>query len=143
MAVQSPYYMGFAGTITLRAETIIKVHLEAVQSLIEHGFKRFIIMSSHVGNDAIVEFIVDQINQTTSGIAVNYDKAVEPLLEPIQSYGGHAGTGEISKSSRFNAENRNRTDCSRTRVGIWYYSYKRRATWATNPERRLTKQDEV
>lgn len=98
MAGQSPYHMGFTGTITLSAETIIKVHLEAVQSLIEHGFKRFIIMSSHGGNDAIVGFIVDQVNQTTSGIAVNYDKAVEPFLEPIQSYGGHAGTGETSKS---------------------------------------------
>jgi len=98
MAGQSPYHMGFAGTITLSAETVIKVHMEAVQSLIEHDFKRFIIMSSHGGNDAIVDFIVDQVNQTTSGIAVNYDKAIEPFLEPIQSYGGHAGTGETSKS---------------------------------------------
>ena len=36
MVGQSPYHMGFAGTITLSAETIIQVHLEAVESLIEH-----------------------------------------------------------------------------------------------------------
>ena len=41
MAGQSPYHMGFSGTITLSAETIIKVHMEAVNSLIRHGFKRF------------------------------------------------------------------------------------------------------
>ena len=98
MAGQSPYHMGFAGTITLSAETIIKVHLETVQSLLKHGFKRFVIMSTHNGNDAIVELIVDQINQTTSGVAVNYYEAIEPFVKPIASYGGHAGTGETSKS---------------------------------------------
>ena len=30
MAGQSPYHMGFAGTITLSAETILQVHLEAI-----------------------------------------------------------------------------------------------------------------
>ena len=35
MVGQSPYHMGFAGSITLRAETIIDVHLQAVESLIE------------------------------------------------------------------------------------------------------------
>ncbi len=98
MAGQSPYHMGFAGTITLSAETIIKVHLETVQSLLRHGFKRFVIMSDHNGNDAIVELIVDQINQTTSGVAINYYEAIEPFIKPVSSYGGHAGTGETSKS---------------------------------------------
>ena len=41
MVGQSPYHMGFAGSIALKAETIIDVHLQAVESLIHHGFKRF------------------------------------------------------------------------------------------------------
>ena len=64
---QSPYHMGFAGTITLRAETIQAVYVEAAQSLIRHGFKRFLILNAHGGNSAISTFIVDRINQETSG----------------------------------------------------------------------------
>jgi creatinine amidohydrolase len=103
MAGQSPYHMGFAGTVTLKAETISKVHLEAVKSLIKHGFKRFIIMNSHGGNRAISTFIVDQINQTTAGIAVSFSEAIKPFIaassEPPSSvFDRHGGTSETSNS---------------------------------------------
>lgn len=103
MVGQSPYHMGFAGTITLSAETIIKVHLEAVQSLIRHGFRRFIIMNSHGGNRAISTLLVDQINQTTAGVAVSFDEASRPFMqrsaEPASTVlDRHGGTGETSDS---------------------------------------------
>ena len=103
MAGQSPYHMGFAGTITLSAETIIKVHMEAVQSLISHGFKRFIIMNSHGGNRAISTLIVDQINQTTAGVAVSFGQAVSPFMNSSSGnktkvLDRHGGTGETSNS---------------------------------------------
>jgi creatinine amidohydrolase len=103
MAGQSPYHMGFAGTITLTADTIIKVHLEAVESLIRHGFKRFIIMNSHGGNRAISTLIVDQINQTTAGVAVSFGDAVRPFMEPFSEppsavLDRHGGTSETSRS---------------------------------------------
>ena len=62
---QSPYHMGFEGTITLSAETIQSVIFEAAQSLMQHGFKRFLILNAHGGNRAITGFIVDRINQET------------------------------------------------------------------------------
>ncbi len=103
MAGQSPYHMGFAGTITLRAETILQVHLEAVESLIRHGFKRFIIMNAHGGNRAISTLLVDQINQTTAGVAVSFGAAIRPFMEPESAAPStvldrHAGTGETSSS---------------------------------------------
>ena len=103
MAGQSPYHMGFAGTITLSAETILKVHLEAVESLIRHGFKRFVIMNAHGGNRAISTLLVDQINQTTAGVAVSFGEAIRPFLEPSSVAPGtmldrHGGTGETSNS---------------------------------------------
>lgn len=103
MAGQSPYHMGFAGTITLSAETILKVHLEAVESLIQHGFKRFIIMNAHGGNRAITTLLVDQINQTTRGVAVNFSQAIAPFFEkasvkPSGVLDRHAGTPETSNS---------------------------------------------
>ena len=103
MAGQSPYHMGFAGTITLSAETILQVHLEAVESLIQHGFKRFIIMNAHGGNRAITTLLVDQINQTTAGVAVSFGQAITPFLAPSTTTPSkvldrHAGTPETSSS---------------------------------------------
>lgn len=103
MAGQSPYHMGFAGTITLKAETIVQVHLEAVESLIKHGFKRFIIMNAHGGNQAISALIVDQINQTTAGVAVSFGDAISPFMERSAVAASnvldrHGGTGETSNS---------------------------------------------
>ena len=103
MAGQSPYHMGFAGTITLSADIILKVHLEAVSSLIVHGFHRFIIMNAHGGNRAISTLLVDQINQTTRGVAVSFNEAVQPFMEalshePASVFDRHAGTGETSNS---------------------------------------------
>jgi creatinine amidohydrolase len=103
MAGQSPYHMGFAGTITLRAETILQVHMEAVESLIRHGFKRFVIMNAHGGNRAISTLLVDQINQTTAGVAVSFGAAIRPFMEaenaaPSTVLDRHAGTGETSSS---------------------------------------------
>ena len=103
MAGQSPYHMGFAGTITLRAETILQVHMEAVESLIRHGFKRFVIMNAHGGNRAISTLLVDQINQTTAGVAVSFGAATRPFMEPSSAAPStvldrHGGTGETSNS---------------------------------------------
>lgn len=106
MAGQSPYHMGFAGTITLKAETIIQVHLEAVQSLLKHGFKRFIILNAHTGNTAVSTLLVDQINQTTPGIAVLFEQAIAPFRErptgpprpATTPFDRHGGTGETSSS---------------------------------------------
>jgi creatinine amidohydrolase len=103
MVGQSPYHMGFAGTITLSAETILKVHLEAVESLIKHGFKRFIIMNTHGGNRAISTLLVDQINQTTTGVAVSFSQAISPFLESSVSKKAtlldrHGGTNETSRA---------------------------------------------
>lgn len=103
MVGQSPYHMGFAGTMALKADTIIKVHMEAVESLIRHGFKRFIIMNSHGGNRAISTLLVDQINQTTAGVAVSFGQAVAPFKEPSSTppstvLDRHGGTSETSNS---------------------------------------------
>ena len=101
--------MGFAGTVTLKSETIIQVHMEAVESLISHGFKRFIILTAHTGNTAIVQMLVDKINQTSAGIAVSFDQAIAPFMERPSSSTAmstttplvldqHGGTGETSNA---------------------------------------------
>lgn len=100
---QSPYHMGFPGTITLSSETLQAVYVEAAQSLIHHGFKRFLILNSHGGNRAITTFVVDRINQETAGIAVDLGAAAAPFLQGTSIpesdvFDRHGGVSETSSS---------------------------------------------
>ncbi len=101
----SPYHMGFPGTITLKAETIQAVYFEAAQSLIQHGFRRFLFLNGHGGNAATTRFIVDRINQETSAIAVELGEAAAPFMKrealpgaPVNTFDRHSGVGETSDS---------------------------------------------
>ena len=99
----SPYHMAFPGTITLPAETIQLVYFQAAQSLITHGFRRFLILNSHGGNASISRYIVDRINQETAGIAVELGEAAAPFearstrQEP-RAFDRHGGVSETSRS---------------------------------------------
>ena len=99
----SPYHMAFPGTITLPAETIQLVFCQAAQSLLKHGFKRFLILNSHGGNQAISRYIADRINQETPGIAVELGEAAEPFMTRApqadrREFDRHAGVNETSSS---------------------------------------------
>jgi creatinine amidohydrolase len=112
MPGNSPYHLEFPGTISLSAETIERVYFEAVQSLIHHGFRRFMLLNAHGGNAATTRFIVDRINQETPGIAVELGDAAAPFLKTIvaspegkanalkfpklDAFDRHAGVGETS-----------------------------------------------
>ena len=76
----SPYHMEFPGTITLSSQTIQQVYFEAAQSLMKHGFRRFLLLNSHGGNQIITRYIADRINQETEGIAVELGDAAAPFL---------------------------------------------------------------
>ena len=94
---QSPYHMEFEGTITLSSETIQRVYVEAVQSLIQHGFKRFMILNAHGGNRAATTFIVDRINQETEGIAVDLGVAAGPFMQRGSGASAPSGPPELDR----------------------------------------------
>jgi creatinine amidohydrolase len=102
----SPYHMEFPGTITLSSQTIQQVYFEAAQSLIKHGFRRFLLLNSHGGNQIITRYIADRINQETEGIAVELGDAAAPFQTratgPADTTGRvfdrHGGVGETSTS---------------------------------------------
>jgi creatinine amidohydrolase len=102
---QSPYHMGFEGTISLSSQTVQQVIVEAAESLMRHGFKRFLILNSHGGNQATTTFIVDRINQETAGIAVNLGSVAAPFqdrsrlvdIPDPQVFDRHGGVGETSR----------------------------------------------
>ena len=102
----SPYHMEFPGTITLSSQTIQQVYFEAAQSLMKHGFRRFLLLNSHGGNQIITRYIADRINQETEGIAVDLGDAAGPFLtrapQPADTtarvFDRHGGVGETSTS---------------------------------------------
>lgn len=106
---QSPYHMGFEGTITLPSTLIQEVYVESAKSLMRHGFKRFLLLNAHGGNAATTRFIVDRINQETEGIAVDLGSVLGPFRsapttpdpDPTPTprvLDRHGGTGETSSS---------------------------------------------
>jgi creatinine amidohydrolase len=106
MPGNSPYHMGFPGTITLSSQTIQQVYFEAAQSLMKHGFRRFLLLNSHGGNQIITRYIADRINQETEGTAVELGDAAAPFLTrapqstpPTERvFDRHGGVGETSTS---------------------------------------------
>jgi len=46
----APYFRAFPGTITLRAETFLRVVRDILDAMAEHGFKRILIVNGHGGN---------------------------------------------------------------------------------------------
>ena len=105
IAGQSPYHMDFPGTITLSPDTIQRVYFEAAQSLIRHGFKRFLFLNSHAGNQYITRFVVDRINQETSAVAIDLGDAVAAMRGPAaespvsaERFDRHGGVGETSRA---------------------------------------------
>jgi creatinine amidohydrolase len=102
----SPYHMDFPGTITLSSQTIQQVYFEAAQSLMKHGFKRFLLLNSHGGNQIITRYIADRINQETEGIAVELGEAAAPFLtratqpanQTARVFDRHGGVGETATS---------------------------------------------
>jgi creatinine amidohydrolase len=103
----SPYHMEFPGTIALSSQTIQQVYFEAAQSLLKHGFRRFLLLNSHGGNQIITRYIADRINQETEGIAVELGDAAAPYLtradtpasgERTRVFDRHGGVGETSTS---------------------------------------------
>ncbi|WP_202512518.1 creatininase family protein [Streptomyces sp. SID3343] len=46
----SAHHLGFAGTLSLRAETLEAICADCCASLAAHGFRRVLIFSAHIGN---------------------------------------------------------------------------------------------
>jgi creatinine amidohydrolase len=106
MAGQSPYHMEFPGTITLSSDTIQRVYVEAAQSLIHHGFRRFLFLNSHAGNQYITRFIIDRLNQETAAVAIDLGDGVAAMTTRVPTeaapgtarFDRHGGVGETSRA---------------------------------------------
>ena len=82
--VYAEYHMGFPGTMTLTPETFEAVLFEGVQSLIRHGFKRFLIYTGHGGNSTSMTKVIHRINHQTAATAISLNAIQLPPLEGVE-----------------------------------------------------------
>lgn len=66
----SHHHLAFAGTLSLRAETLKMIVLDYVDSLVRSGFTRIVILPTHGGNFATVEQVIGEAREAQRGIEV-------------------------------------------------------------------------
>jgi creatinine amidohydrolase len=101
----SPHHMDFPGPITIGARTFIDYGVDVARSLVQHGFRRVLIVNGHGSNAPFVDIIARLVVVETGALAaaVNYWSApgvrsVAESLRESDSVGGmnHACEFETS-----------------------------------------------
>ena len=97
----SPYWLPFAGTITLRPETILGLISDIGMSVAEHGFRRMVIVNGHGGNAGLIGVAATQLAANGfRAIALSYWSLLGAELGELSpgDHGmiGHAGQSETS-----------------------------------------------
>ncbi|MBR8831403.1 MAG: Creatinine amidohydrolase [Chroococcopsis gigantea SAG 12.99] len=100
---KSNEHWGFPGTITLSAETLMRVLREVAQSIYRAGFRKLILMNSHGGQPQIMEIVARDLHQEYGDFSVFPlftwrvpHNAKDLLTEQELKHGIHAGDGETS-----------------------------------------------
>ncbi len=98
---KSNEHLGFAGTISLRAETLMMVLHDIASSVAASGFKRLCFVNAHGGNSALLAMMAREIRVATGLMVFNtFTNAGAP--DPIEipaieaKYGIHANDWETS-----------------------------------------------
>jgi creatinine amidohydrolase len=103
----SEHHMAFAGTISLKAETLLLIIRDYVTSLARHGFTRIVFIPMHGGNFKTVEQAIEEARESHPGIDITGFTDLTGLLGfsarsaadhgvSVEASGGHAGEFETS-----------------------------------------------
>jgi creatinine amidohydrolase len=97
----SPYWLPFAGTLSLQPETILAVIGDIGRSVAAHGFRRMVIVNGHGGNAGIIGVAATQLAEHgIRAVALSYWALIHGDMGQItpRDYGaiGHAGQTETS-----------------------------------------------
>lgn len=99
----SPHHLVFPGTLTLSSRTFLDVMGELVDSLARAGFRKFIYLNGHGGNQALLNVAVQEARLARPGIQVLHAtywtlaaEAFRQIRESSPGGMGHAGEMETS-----------------------------------------------
>lgn len=59
----SPYFLAYPGTLNLRIHTLLDLVEDVILSAYQHGFRRFLILNGHGGNDPVRARLYELLNQ--------------------------------------------------------------------------------
>jgi creatinine amidohydrolase len=65
----SAHHMRFAGSVTLRSETLMAIAEDVVGSLVKHGFRRIAIVNGHGGNGGVIDLLASTLGHKHYGEA--------------------------------------------------------------------------
>lgn len=98
---KSNEHLGFAGTISLRAETLMMVVRDVASSLAASGFRRLCFVNAHGGNTALLAMMAREIRVETGLMVFNTTtnaNSPDPInISPLEAqFGIHANDWETS-----------------------------------------------
>jgi creatinine amidohydrolase len=103
----SEHHLAFAGTLSLKPETLRMILRDYVDSLVHHGFTRIVFLPSHGGNFATVQKAIEEARQTHPGVDIRgytdlmgltgfLNTASAEYGVSAEESGAHAGENETS-----------------------------------------------
>ncbi len=94
---KSNEHTGFAGTISVSADTLRRLLLALATQLKQLGFRQMAVLNTHGGNSAVVVYTLREIQATLGLRAGMLSGYYRPELPPQEAaYGFHAGEWETS-----------------------------------------------
>jgi creatinine amidohydrolase len=101
---KSPEHLGYPGTISLRAGTLLAIAEDIVASCARHGFKRFVFLNGHGGNTALLQAVSPdlrykygvQIYHIDLWASPFFDDMIEKFFPQLIGCEVHAGSVETS-----------------------------------------------
>lgn len=99
----SDHHLGFAGSLSVQHETLLRHMTDIFTSVLHHGFRNLIMFNSHGGNQAIGQVFVEQFGYAHSEANVHlitwWKIAFEALKDITDSgFGGTGHAGEFETS---------------------------------------------
>lgn len=92
----------FPGSLTLDEITLLEVWTQTVKCLVQHGFKKVVIVNGHGGNRALLSTLMSRVHRETGAFLAYFDwltpnpQLIEELLEAESRQWGHACEMETS-----------------------------------------------
>jgi creatinine amidohydrolase len=94
----SAHHLRFAGSITLRPETLIALVEDVVTSMVSHGFRRILIVNGHGGNGGVIDLSASTLGHRHYGkarvAALTYFQLAREAIARLRQSGpggmGHA-----------------------------------------------------
>jgi creatinine amidohydrolase len=85
----SPHHMRFPGSVTLRAETLIALASDIVDSVVGHGFRRVLIVNGHGGNGGALDLLAATLGHRHHGRAriagLTYFQLAREAIAPLRA----------------------------------------------------------